>query len=180
MKYLLFVALLFSTSTMANTYEFNPDKSQVTFTATHAGNEFQGEFSEWSADINFDENDLGQSSVMVIFNTASAKTGNAMYDGTLPTADWFDVKNHPQATFQSTSFEKTDGQYKVTGDLTIKDVTKEIAFDFTLKGDTPIHMHAAFPINRLDFNIGKSSDGDAEWVSQDIQINLHIETRVKK
>ena len=165
---------------MAKSYSVNHDKSQVTFDAVHAEKPFKGEFHEWSADINFDESDLTNSSVTATFKTASAKTGNLMFDGTLPTKNWFDVAGFPTATFKSTSFEKTDNGYKAIGDLTIKDISKPISFDFTLKGDAPVHIRASFPVNRLDYNIGVESDPTGEWLSRDIQMHLHIEASIIK
>lgn len=175
MKYLILSFLMFATPAFASNYDVNMDNSQITFIGTHAGKEFNGEFATWDADIVFDKDNLDASLVTVTFNTASAKTGNAMYDGTLPTADWFDAKNHPVAAFTSKKFEITDNGFSTTGDLTIKDVTKPISFDFTLKGDAPIHMHASFPVSRMDFNIGTKSDPNAEWVSKDIQIDIRLE-----
>jgi polyisoprenoid-binding protein YceI len=97
-----------------------------------------------------------------------------MYDGTLPSEDWFDIKNHPKATFQSQSFKKTDTGFSVTGILSIKDVKDEITFEFQLDGDTPTMMEALLPINRLKYNIGKKSDADAEWVSEIIKVNIKV------
>jgi cytochrome b561 len=179
MKYLLLTALFIPTVAFATPYEVNKDKSQVMFSGTHAGNDFKGEFQTWDANINFDADNLAESSVTVTFNTASANTGNAMYDGTLPKGDWFDADNHPTAMFQSTSFNKTDDGYSVTGDLSIKDITNEVTFDFDLHGDDPIHMMAQFPIDRLAFDVGKGSDPDAEWVSQDIMMDIHLEAMPK-
>jgi len=175
MKYLLLTALLFTTPLMAKPYNVNMDKSQVTFTAVHAGNEFQGEFHEWNADIDFDADNLNQSSVTVTFNTASTKTGDMMYDGTLPTKNWFDVDGFPTATFKSTSFDKTDDGFTANGDLIIKGIPHPLSFDFTLKGDNPVHMRASFPVDRLIYNIGKEADPTGEWVSKDIQMNIHLE-----
>ncbi len=174
MKLLTTCLLLLSFPLMAAPYQINYEESTIEFSGTHAGDEFTGEFEKWNAEIDFDVNNTDNSSVIVTFDTASAKTGNAMYDGTLPAADWFDVKNYPEATFTSTSFAKNDDGYSVTGDLTIRDITHPITFDFELNGDAPTIMTAEFPINRLKFDIGKKSDGDAEWVGQTITMNLKI------
>lgn len=166
--------ILFTFPTIAAPYNVIKDNSKIKFSGTHAGNEFTGQFTDWNADIDFDVNDVNNSSVTVTFNTASAKTGNAMYDGTLPTADWFDSKNHPEAKFHSTSFKKTDDGFAVTGDLTIRDITNPVTFDFVLEGDNPTIMSANFSIDRLQFDIGRNSDSSAEWVSQNITIDLEI------
>lgn len=174
MKLLTIFLIFISFPVLAAPYQVNYSDSKIGFSGTHAGNAFTGQFETWNADINFDENDFDSSSVSVTFNTASAKTGNTMYDGTLPAADWFDVQNHPEAKFQSTSFTKHDDGYSVTGDLTIRNITHSITFDFQLNDSTPTIMTATFPIDRLQFDIGKKSDGSAEWVGREIIINLNI------
>lgn len=166
---------------IANPYTVLHDQSTVSFFGKHAGNEFNGAFKDWSANIIFNPDDLKQSSVKVVFKTASAETGNPMYDGTLPTADWFDVESHPIAIFESDSFTKKDGKYTVDGDLTIKDITTPITFDFNLS-DTdidPITMASEFQINRLDFNIGTQSDPNAEWVDKLITIKIALSAEIK-
>ena len=62
------------------------------------------------------------------------------------------------------------------GNLTIKNITKEINFDFNLKNITKniVHAKSDFKINRLDFNIGRDSDDSGEWVDLKIDINLNL------
>lgn len=159
-------------------YTVDTKASKIAFSGTHADTPFSGNFEEWTAVLSFDAGDLENSKFIATFNTASAKTGNAMYDGTLPQADWFDVKNHPQATFTTTAIAaKPDGSgYSATGDLTIRGVTKPVQFDFTLSdlAQSPVTAKATLTINRLDFDIGKKSDASAEWVSRDITLTLDI------
>ncbi|MEM7617141.1 MAG: YceI family protein [Pseudomonadota bacterium] len=161
----------------AKNYMIDYGKSKINFSATHAGNEFTGQFNKWQAEIYFDSNDLASSFIKATFDLDSAKTGDAMYDGTLPQADWFDIKNHPTATFKTTSIAlNADGSYQANGDLTIKSITKTIIFDFNLTSlkKQPVIVKAEIPIDRLAFDIGKKSDPNAEWVSRDIQVNLNI------
>jgi len=180
-KYLLAAALLFSLSAapaLAADYVVDYKNSKIEFSGTHAGNAFKGSFGTWTALIRFDPADLAGSSIVATFDPASAKTGNSMYDGTLPQADWFDVKNHPQATFASTAITaKEDGSgYTATGDLTLRGVTKAVSFDFTLSPleTAPVTAKASFTIDRLDFDIGKKSDASAEWVDREIVLSLDI------
>ncbi|TDP44849.1 YceI family protein [Zavarzinia compransoris] len=161
----------------AATYAVDPAKSTVAFAGTHAGEAFTGAFGAWQAEIAFDPADLAGSSLKVSFDPASASTGNAMYDGTLPQADWFNVKEFPAATFTSTRIEAgADGAYVATGTLTIRDVAKEISFPFTLTplGQAPVVAKASFTLDRLAFNLGAKSDPKAEWVSREITITLEV------
>lgn len=172
--FVLFCALASPFATQAKPYNVIKDQSRIEFSAEHAGNAFTGVFETWTADIDFDRADLQNSTAKITFETASATTGNALYDGTLPTADWFDVKNHSTAVFQSQSFTKTKNGFSVTGDLILKNITHPITFDFALSTQSPTIMTAEFPIDRLTYDIGKSSDPEAEWVSREIEISLQV------
>lgn len=175
---LIFVfLLLISPPAFAADYNIDYDQSALTFSGTHAGNTFEGRFNEWSAQISFNPDDLENSSLSATFKTASAETGDKMYDGTLPQADWFDSANHPEAVFKSTSITENDANgYTAAGDLTIRGITRPLTFDFTLSDVSaePVTATAQFPIDRLAYEIGKKSDPEAEWVSKDITIDLKI------
>lgn len=160
----------------ANNYEIDKDKSIIRFSGTHAGNPFQGQFNEWSAQIYFDDHDLKASTAQFIINTSSATTGNLMYDGTLPTADWFDTNTYPTLAFVASGFDKIDDQYTVTGDLTIKGITNPVTVNFDLSGDAIRTVTARFPIDRMAYGIGIDSDPDAEWVEQMIQVEINLVT----
>jgi polyisoprenoid-binding protein YceI len=167
----------FSTSSLAQDYAITKDQSILTFGGTHAGNSFVGKFEEWDVNITFDANNLAGSSLKASFNTATAKTGNAMYDGTLPQADWFDSKNNPSATFISREITKTgDNQYKAKGDLAIRSITKPIEFDFTTSdlSQNTVKVTGNFKIDRLAYDIGLKSDPKSEWVSQMIDVSMTL------
>jgi polyisoprenoid-binding protein YceI len=154
-------------------------KSSIKFAGEHAENPFKGAFESWKANIQFDATKLEESALDVTIDTASAKTGNAMYDGTLPTADWFDVKETPNARFISKSITRVpDGSYRADGTLTIRGVSKPFTLPFTLDpkdaAGKEVQANAVFSIDRLAFDVGKQSDGKAEWVGRDIDISLHI------
>ena len=172
---LAFVLLFTVTAANARPYTVEHTQSSITFSGQHAGKDFQGVFKEWSAEIDFDPGNLGQSKARVTIDLKNADTGNAMYDGALPTADWFNVKEYPQATFVANTFTANDdGSYSAAGELTLKGMTHALSFDFRLEGEKPTRMTASFPVHRLDYGIGIESDPSAEWVSEIIQININI------
>lgn len=161
----------------AKTYTVDPAASTVKFSGTHAGNPFEGVFETWTAEIVFDPANLPGSSIKTKFDTASAKTGNAMYDGTLPQADWFDSSNHPDAVFESTSITTAENStYKAMGTLNLRGISQPVEFIFTLSdlATPPVKATASFDIDRLAFDIGKGSDAKAEWVSQKINITINL------
>lgn len=171
-----FLALAFS-PVQAAEYVIDHDKSLVSFTGTHADVPFKGTFQTWSGSIDFDPQQLEKSSITAKFDMQSVKTGNPMYDGTLPQKDWFNSKEFPEAVFKSTAItHKENDVYHVTGALTLRDHTISTSFDFTLSDINQDHVtaHASFPIDRLAFGIGKKSDDKAEWVSREITVILDI------
>jgi len=180
---LLASGLLMVISHQVNAQGYKVEQSQtlLTFAGTHAGNPFVGKFEKWDATLSFNSDSLSTSSLKASFETASAKTGNPMYDGTLPQADWFDSKIYPTANFVSREIIKIkDGQYKAKGDLTIRNITKPIEFDFTLSdlSQNIVKVKADFKIDRLAYDIGLKSDPKSEWVSQMIDVSMGI-TAVK-
>lgn len=173
-----FSFILLSNIAAATEYKINTQQSTVSFAGKHAGNDFSGQFEDWNAEITFDKNALQDSKIKATFNLESAKTGNKMFDGTLPQTDWFNTKKTPQGHFTSTNITASSAPntYEITGDLALRNQTRPITFTFTLdETDTALTRAAAsFDINRLDYNIGLESDPDAEWVSKSITINLDI------
>lgn len=169
-------------SAHATPYAVDYGHSHVTFTSTHAGNEFKGTFKDWSAVIDFDATAPEKSTITAEFALESGKTGNAMYDGALPQKDWFDVKAHPKATFTSTAVTKNDdGSYTATGDLTLRAITHPASLTFTLSDlEKPVvTANGKLTIDRLAYEIGQQSDPKAEWVSKDIVVTLDIKASVK-
>jgi len=161
-------------------YKINQKESSVTFSATHADNKFVGQINNYQAEIFFDQNNLANSKINIIFAMDSFKTGNNMYDKALPTMDWFNIKNYPESYFNSSKIiQKSDGNFQIFGDLTIKNITKKINFDFKLQDfkKNLVNVISNFTINRLDFKIGQESDFSGQWVDLQIKINLNLITK---
>lgn len=141
----------------------------VSFSGQHAGMEFTGKFERWQALLVLPPQ--SDPSITATFHLDSAKTGDSIYDSTLPEFDWFDVKNHPLGKFASNNIVSTGAGYQVTGDLTLKGISAPVSF--TLKNANN-KLTASFDINRLVYNIGLESDPDAEWVSKTISLAIII------
>ena len=153
--------------------------SAITFTGVHAGVPFEGRFATWSADIRFDPDNLAASSARVTIATGSASDGIALHDQSLPQTEWFDAANHPNATFQTTSIRaRGDGAYEARGVLTIKGRAIDANLPFTLRiaGDRAT-MDGSAGVSRREANLGMGSDPDAEYVSAEIAVRVHVEAR---
>jgi polyisoprenoid-binding protein YceI len=147
-----------------------------------------GRFSLWSGKLELDEQDLTKSRLEVEIDATSVDTKEAKRDEHLRSADFFDTATFPKLTFKSTKIEKDGDDYKVTGDLRIKDVTKSVTLDVEggaiVKdpwGGTRTGFSAKTTINRKDFglswNVALETGGFL--VSDKIEITLEIEA-VKK
>ncbi|MFY4775345.1 YceI family protein [Metabacillus sp. RGM 3146] len=122
----------------------------------------KGSFTNFDVEFNGDLNNLEASDVKVTIDAASINTGNADRDGHLKSGDFFETEKYPNMTFVSKSIRKlTDEEYEVTGDFTIKDVTKtetlKAEYNGTSKnpmdGSTVTGFDVEGKINREDYNL---------------------------
>lgn len=110
--------------------------SSVDFTIKHMMiAKVKGAFHEFSAEIDADPSDLTTANIQFNISLASIDTRNADRDNHLRTGDFFDIENHPNLTFQSTGVAKTgDGEYDVTGNVTLRGVTRPETFHISYEG----------------------------------------------
>ncbi len=93
-----------------------------------------GRFAKWSGSIELDEQDLSRSTVAVRVDAGSIDTQVADRDAHLRSADFLDVAQHPELTFASRKVEKAGGALRVTGDLTLHGVTREVVLEAEYAG----------------------------------------------
>jgi len=143
-------------------WSMDPHHTQVTFSAKHLGvSTVRGHFNQITSDLDLDDpNDPTTGRGSVTIQTASVDTGNEMRDGHIKGADFFDVEQYPTITFTLKSIAKAGADYKVTADLTIKDVTKEITLDYEHNGsvvdpygNTKVGGTLTGSINRSDWGL---------------------------
>jgi len=121
---------------LTGTYTIDPTHSHVGFVVRHAMvAKVRGAFTEFEGSGFFDAEDPARSHLELVVSVASIDTNNADRDAHLRSADFFDVDRFPQLRFVSTGVERTgDDTFRVTGDLTIRDVTRPVQVDFELGG----------------------------------------------
>jgi cytochrome b561 len=144
----------------------------VGFTAVQMGEPVNGKFESVSIELKIAE-DAGMSVLNATVETATVNTGDGQIDSTVATADWFASEQYPLAEFRSTKFEAAadTGNYSVTGDLTIRDNTRQINF---LLITTEGSASGEFSINRADFGIG--TGGQDEFI--DSEVAIRFETQI--
>ena len=143
-------------------YTVDAVHSSVAFVARHlVAAKVRGNFTEFEGSITVGDTPE-TSSVRAVVQAGSITTNNDMRDGHLKSADFLDLENHPTLTFNSTAIRaKGDGTYTMTGDLTLRGVTKLVDFDLEFLGTGPgmapgvtvVGFEARTEIDRRDFNV---------------------------
>jgi polyisoprenoid-binding protein YceI len=165
-------------------WTFDPMHTQVEFAAKHLGMmTVRGNFTEVAGSGKIDAENLENSAIELVVTTASIQTHNARRDNDLRASTFLDVEHHPTITFRSRTIEPRGGDtYDVTGDLTIKGVTREESFNLVRYGefndpDTMGHRVAYAAdgeINRKDFGMSFEMMADGKLIVRN-EIKLHIE-----
>lgn len=153
------------------------EQSELTFVGEEKGRRLKGRFPDFQADILFFPDNLDASSVEVTVSTGSVTTGDEIVDSTITTNEWFDVKDHPKATFTSHAIRQTgEDAYEADGLLTIKDFEKPVTLVFTLEidGDNAVAKGGADLI-RTDFGLG----ADSSWLEEEeVQLGVRVEFKI--
>lgn len=120
-----------------------------------------GQFTDFDASLEMEGDDLRNAKAAFTAKVASISTNNRDRDNHLKSGDFFDAENHPEIIFKSTGFERTeDGMFKMTGDLTIRGITKKVVLDVEPGGsmvdpygNTKAGYEITGKINRFDYNL---------------------------
>jgi len=198
MKRLMLVAALAATLgasgafAQATKWDIDPAHSNAQFVVRHMGiSNVQGEFTKISGTITLDDADVSKSNVTATIDIASVDTRVKGRDDDLRSTNFFDAAKYPTMTFQSTKIQKTgDGMSKMTGNLTLHGVTKEVTFDVTgptkaieAMGGMRRGASATTKINRQDFGLkyltGMMPGGD-QMIGDTVTITLDVEMVLQK
>lgn len=189
MKQLLAAVVLTVSSVFGQTGSWNLDKahSSIRFTIAHmVVSEVNGRFGDFSIDFASTKDDFTDGSVNIVIKTGSVSTDNANRDNDLRSGNFFDAEKFPEIRFTSSSFEKGEGnKYKITGDLTIRDVTKKVTFDAEYRGSvktsrgTVIAWKATTTINRFDYGLkwDRMIEAGGLVAGETVTVNVSLELR---
>jgi len=156
---LIYCALLGLTTSLAliptDHFSVSDNGHSIEFKSKHPS----GSFDEITGDIDFDENNLEDSKFNLKVDVSSINTENGMMNKKAQTEEWFDAKKYPDIKFKSTKVEKTDKELIITGDLTIRGITKICTIPATYsKSGKKITFKGKFNVNRIEYKVGKKSD----------------------
>ena len=180
-------ALTLPACAQASTWKIDPDHSNIGFKVRHLMvSNVRGNFEKHTGTVHIDDRDITKSRVEITIDAASINTNVAKRDAHLRSADFFDVAKYPTITFVSRKVVSagTD-KLKVTGDLTIHGVTREVVLDVDGPsreskdpwGNIRRGVSAGTTINRKDFGLiwNKALETGGVLVGDDITIALEIE-----
>jgi polyisoprenoid-binding protein YceI len=178
------MSTLTAPSTVTGTYAIDASHSSIGFVARHAMvTKVRGSFNEFEGSGFFDVDHPANSHLELVIKAASIDTRNADRDGHLRGNDFFDMDQYPKITFRSTSVEQTGhAEYRVTGDLTIKGVTKPVSVDFDYTGavvdpwgNHRIGLEGTTTINRKDWGVSWNAALEAGGVLVSEKVTLEFE-----
>ncbi|MHA7856577.1 MAG: cytochrome b/b6 domain-containing protein [Henriciella sp.] len=158
-------------------WQVDAEASSITFSGTHDGNTFTGTFANWDAAIQFNPEQPADAEVRVTVSMANATASQKLYEDSLPSPEWFNTAAFPTASVEILEVASTgDGAFSSTARLTLKDITVDAAFPFTLNIDSnQAQMTGQAVFQRKPLDLGQSSDPNADWVSEDITVDVIVE-----
>ncbi len=169
-----------------STYKIDASHSEITFKVKHLMiTNVTGSFQEFDASIETENADFTNAKIQFSTNVNSISTNNAQRDGHLKSDDFFAAEKYPTLSFTSTSFTNlSDDAYTLVGDLTIRDITKQVELAVEYGGtmtDFYGHEKAGFEItgkiNRKDFGLVWTATTEAGGivVSDEVKLNLAVQ-----
>lgn len=168
------------------TYKIDVDHSDIMFKVKHLMiSTVTGIFKKFDATIEVNEEDLSDAKVSFEADVASVDTKNEQRDAHLKSDDFFNAEQFPKMTFKSTSIESSgDNEYKLTGDLTIRDTTKQVELKVEYNGKTKdpwgyerMGFELSGKINRKEYGLKWSAVTEAGGlvVADDVKLAINVE-----
>ena len=169
---------------VTGTYDLDPTHTRIGFSARHAMvTTVRGSFTDFTGEARIDTVNPGASTVSLTIQAASISTGQAQRDGHLRTGDFFEVDTFPTLTFVSTSVSRPESDvWSITGDLTIKGVTRPVTMDFEQTGSAKdpygnlrVGFEGGTTINRTDWGLSFNAALETGGVLVSEKINLEFD-----
>ena len=176
---------------LKKTWAIDVAHTNINFTVSHMViSEVTGTFKEFEGTVIASKDDFSDAQINVSIKTKSINTESNDRDNHLRSADFFDAENHPVLTFMSTTVEaKGNGKLAITGDLTMRGISKKVTLDTTFKGQAVNpwgQIVAAFKgtttINRKEWGLSWNAALEAGGflVGEEIELTLNVELNEAK
>ncbi|MFP4047868.1 MAG: YceI family protein [Bacteroidales bacterium] len=180
----LFLLITGVVTAQSTQWEIDKSHTKVQFVAKHLKiSNVSGQFKEFSGKVNADREDFTDADISATIQVESIDTDNEKRDKHLLGEDFFEAEKYPEITFESVSISKEEGDnYKLKGDLTIKDITRTENFKLEYLGTveamgaTRAGFQLTGVIDRFDYNVDwDNTFGQGLVVGRDIKINVDVE-----
>jgi polyisoprenoid-binding protein YceI len=168
-----------------NKWNIDAAHSGINFSIRHlVVSKVRGRFAKYSGSLELDAQDLTRSSVEVTIDASSIDTGVGQRDDHLRSADFFDAAKFPELRFRSKRIEKVGNDYRVHGELTIRDITREVTLDVEYGGNAKdpwgnerVAFAAKTSIDRKDFGLSwnQALEAGGVLVGERVDIELELE-----
>jgi polyisoprenoid-binding protein YceI len=180
----LALSSLASAQAAVETYDIDPVHTWVGFTVSHFFTKVPGFFGKVKGTVIVDRDHLEKSNVEAVIEVASITTNTSMRDDDLRSGNFFAADKFPAMSFKSKTWKYTGGDtYAVTGDLTIKNVTKQVVLKVTslgfgpgMKGVAISGWEVSTTLDRRDFNIA----ADQGVIGNSVDVVIHVEADLRK
>lgn len=165
------------------TWKIDATHSELSFRIRHLVSRVQGTFRDWSGTIVADPADWNAGRTEIVIQAASIDTRHEKRDTHLRSADFFDVAQHPTITFTSTAVQVAGDRVTLTGNLTIRGVTKPVTLTgeaLGMTGEGPgkqrIGFHVSTRINRLDYGVSwnRAAEGGGVVLGDDVDLDITV------
>ncbi|MBT6340778.1 MAG: YceI family protein [Desulfobacula sp.] len=186
----IFALCCFASTAYAYKWNIDDDHSEIRFEVRHIHTTVSGQFADFKGDIFFNPDNLDQSKFNFTIKVKSVNTHNGKRDNHLRSKDFFNSEKYPEMAFNSSKITHIkDNRYSLEGMMKIKDVTKNMNFEF-LFFDPQLHpfdkkkwvagFKTVFVIPRLDFKVGNGKFLKMGVVGKDVSVEISIEALRKK
>lgn len=172
-------------STAAGTWNIDPAHTSINFVVRHAMiSKVRGSFNEFAGSFTIDGANIAASSASLTIQAASIDTGNADRDGHLTSPDFLDIATFPTLSFTSTSVATKGDDILLTGDLTIRGVTKPVTIEFEYHGtqvdpwgNTKVGFEGKAEISRKDFDLTWNAvlEGGGVLVGDTVKLEFDVQ-----
>jgi len=169
-----------------NNWNIDAAHSGINFSIRHmVVSKVRGRFAKFNGALTIDDGDLARSVVEATIDVSSIDTGTAQRDGHLRSPDFFDVERFPEIRFRSRRIEKVEGdRYRVIGELTIRDVTREVSLDVEYGGrandpwgNERVGFTAKTALDRRDFGLQWNQVLEAGGVLVGDRVDIELEVQ---
>ncbi|MGJ7517985.1 YceI family protein [Pseudomonas baetica] len=153
----------------------NPTASTISFTYNQMGSKVYGTFGKFEGELDFDTSQPDTAHAKLTIDLDSIDAGSEDANTELQKPAWFDSARYPVATFESTRFKDLgNDRYQITGNLTLRGMTREVAVPVKLKSERAIGIFdGELVLKRSDFKIG-----DGEWADSVVSNEINIRFRM--